>query len=246
MPSVFLSPSTQEWNPYVNGGNEELYMNEIADRMEPYLRSSGISFSRNDPNRNVIGAIADSNAGNYDVHLALHSNAAPEALAGKLRGIDIYYAPGSHYGQILANIIADRFKTIYPIPDKCRARTTTTLGEVTQTRAVAVLCEIGYHDNEQDANWIRNHLNSIAIVLVQSLCEYFGIPFIPAGPVMSGTVQTDGSGLNLRAFPSTQGRILASIPNGTELPLYGKTGDWYVTAYQGMTGYVNANYIVLS
>ena len=43
MPNVFLSPSTQEWNPYVNGGSEEFYMNQIADRMEPYLRSSGIS-----------------------------------------------------------------------------------------------------------------------------------------------------------------------------------------------------------
>ena len=36
MPNVFLSPSTQEWNPYVNGGSEEFYMNQIADRMEPY------------------------------------------------------------------------------------------------------------------------------------------------------------------------------------------------------------------
>ena len=89
-------------------------------------------------------------------------------------------------------------------------------------------------------------MNSIAVVLVQSLCEYFGIPFIPAGPIMSGIVQTDGSGLNLRAFPSTQGRILASIPNGTEIPLYGKTENWYVTAYQGITGYVNADYIILS
>lgn len=93
MPNVFLSPSTQEWNPYVNGGNEEFYMNQIADRMEPYLRSSGISYTRNDPNRNAAGAIADSNDGSYDVHLALHSNAAPESLSGKLRGIDIYYAP---------------------------------------------------------------------------------------------------------------------------------------------------------
>lgn len=79
MPNVFLSPSTQEWNPYVNGGSEEFYMNQIADRMEPYLRSSGISYTRNDPNRNAAGAIADSNDGSYDVHLALHSNAAPEA-----------------------------------------------------------------------------------------------------------------------------------------------------------------------
>ena len=95
MPKVFLSPSTQEWNQYATEGNEELYMNLLADRMEPYLRSCGIAFVRNDPVRNVAGAIQDSNAGNYDVHLALHSNAAPESLAGRLRGIDIYFAPKS-------------------------------------------------------------------------------------------------------------------------------------------------------
>ena len=89
MPKIFLSPSTQEWNQYATSGNEELYMNYLADRMEPYLRSSGISFVRNDPARNVNGAIQDSNAAYYDVHLALHSNAAPDNLKGRLRGIDI-------------------------------------------------------------------------------------------------------------------------------------------------------------
>ena len=64
MPKVFLSPSTQEWNPYVDGGNEEQYMNLIADRMEPYLRASGITYVRNDPDRNVTGAIADSTPAN--------------------------------------------------------------------------------------------------------------------------------------------------------------------------------------
>ena len=71
MPNVFLSPSTQEWNQYINGGTEEQYMNLIADRMEPYLRSSGIAYVRNDPSRNVAGAIKDSNAAYYDVHLAV-------------------------------------------------------------------------------------------------------------------------------------------------------------------------------
>ena len=41
MPSIYLSPSTQEWNPYVTGGTEEYYMNLVADAMEPYLRASG-------------------------------------------------------------------------------------------------------------------------------------------------------------------------------------------------------------
>ena len=118
MPKIFLSPSTQEWNKYVTQGNEEYYMNLIADRMEPYLRSSGIQFVRNDPDRNVAGAIKDSNSNYYDVHLALHSNAAPERLAGKLRGIDIYFSPYSESGERLANIIANNLKSIYPLPDQ--------------------------------------------------------------------------------------------------------------------------------
>ena len=50
MAFLYLSPSTQEYNPYVNGGNEEYYMNLLADELEPYLHASGISFTRNTPN----------------------------------------------------------------------------------------------------------------------------------------------------------------------------------------------------
>lgn len=89
---------------------------------------------------------------------------------------------------------------IYPLPDKTSAKPTTSLGEVTQTKAVAVLCEIGYHDNIQDAQWIRENLTPIAINLVESLCDYFGIPFINAGPVKMGTVKAGGSNLNIREF----------------------------------------------
>ena len=47
MPSIYLSPSTQEFNPYVGGGNEEEYMNLLADAIEPYLAASGIRYVRN-------------------------------------------------------------------------------------------------------------------------------------------------------------------------------------------------------
>ena len=55
MPNIFLSPSTQEYNEYITGGNEEYYTNLIADAMEPYLRASGITFTRNDPALTVGG-----------------------------------------------------------------------------------------------------------------------------------------------------------------------------------------------
>ena len=50
MPRIYLSPSTQEYNPYVTGnGSEEYFMNLVADAMEPYLLANGIQFSRNTP-----------------------------------------------------------------------------------------------------------------------------------------------------------------------------------------------------
>ena len=245
MPKIFLSPSTQEWNSYVTQGNEELYMNLIADRMEPYLRSSGIQYVRNDPDRNVTGAIKDSNSANYDVHLALHSNAAPERLAGRLRGVDIYFSPYSKLSENLATIISNNLKSIYPLPDKSRALPTTSLGEVTQTKAVAVLCELGYHDNIEDERWIRENINSIAKNLVQSLCDYFGIPFIEAGAVTKGTVITDGSNLNMRSYPAISGKIIYSVPNGSTVTIYGQTGNWYVISYKGIIGYASADFIVI-
>ena len=41
MASIFLSPSVQEYNKYLTGGDEEQYMNLIADAMMPYLEASG-------------------------------------------------------------------------------------------------------------------------------------------------------------------------------------------------------------
>ena len=69
MPSIYLSPSTQEFNEYVNGlGTEEEWMNRLADAMEPQLTASGILFTRNTPDMTAASSIRASNAGNYDLH----------------------------------------------------------------------------------------------------------------------------------------------------------------------------------
>ena len=120
MPNVFLSPSTQEWNKYATEGNEEQYMNLLADLMEPYLLSSGISFTRNDPARNVNGAIQDSNNGWHDVHLALHTNAGGGQYANVTRGVEIYYSPYSEYSRRLATIIANNMRLFILSPPRCR------------------------------------------------------------------------------------------------------------------------------
>lgn len=67
MPYIYLSPSTQPYNTYVTGGNEQTWMNLLADHMEPYLTASGIQYLRKSPNMSAADAIRQSNAGTYDL-----------------------------------------------------------------------------------------------------------------------------------------------------------------------------------
>ncbi len=178
MPKVFLSPSLQEFNPYVGGGNEEYYMNLIADAMEPYLRASGIDFERNTPTQTLSQAIAQSNASNSDLHFAIHSNAAGEQNSGNVRGVEFYYYPTSTAGQNFANILEENYRNIYPLTDRIQSIGTTTLAETRRTNTPAVLAEVAYHDNVQDAQWIRDNIDNIARNFVQSIAQYFGVPFV--------------------------------------------------------------------
>lgn len=243
MPSIFLSPSTQEFNPYVIGGTEEQYMNLVADAMEPYLVSNGIRFSRNDPNEPLSAAINQSNAGQYDLHLALHSNAAPPATSGTVRGTDVYYNANSARGRDAAEIIATNFKEIYPDPSRVKTVPNTSLAELVRTNAPAVLIEIAYHDNVEDANWIVNNIQPIARNLVQALTQYFGIPFVEAQTPQTATVATAGGALNIRQRPNTGATILGTAPNGAPITVLGQWEDWYVVNYNGLIGYASAQYI---
>ena len=245
MPRIYLSPSTQEGNMYVIGGSEEYYMNLIADAMIPYLLSSGIQYTRNSPGMTASQAIAQSNSGNYDLHLALHSNAAPEGQYGTYTGVDVYYSPISTRGRRAADIFVRNLKSIYPNPSKVRAITTTTIGEVTQTRAPAVFLELGYHDNVGDANWVADNIERMARNLVLSLTEYFGIPFVEPMTPRMGTVSLNSGTLNLRSRPSRTSRIITSIPNGAVLTVVGQWQDWYVVNYRGLVGYVASRYVRL-
>ena len=243
MPRIYLSPSTQEGNMYVIGGSEEYYMNLIADAMIPYLQSSGIQFTRNSPDMTAAGAIAQSNSGTYDLHLALHSNAAPEGQYGTYTGVDVYYSPISRNGRRAADIFARNLKSIYPTPSKVRAISTTSIGEVTQTRAPAVFLELGYHDNVNDATWVSNNIERIAANLVLSLTEYFGIPFVEPMPVRMAVVDVSSRTLNLRSRPSRTARVIASMPDGASLSVVGQWQDWYVVNYRGLVGYAASQYV---
>lgn len=241
IPTIYLSPSTQEFNPYITGGNEEQYMNLVADAMIPYLDASGISYVRNTPDMTAASSIAASNRGNFDLHLALHSNASS---TGQAMGGEVYYYPASPRSQRAAEIIANNFKMIYPYPNLVRTVPTTTLGEVRRTKAPAVLFEVAFHDNPEDADWIKANVNNIARNIVISLTDYFNIPFNePTNGSYMGRVVTNGSNLNIRQRPDIYSPIIGRIPNGATVSVVNGSGDWLLINYGGTMGYVYKYYI---
>ncbi len=244
MPSVYLSPSTQEKNLYVIGGTEEYYMNRVADAMEPYLEASGITFGRNTPQMTAASSIRQGNAGNYDLYLAIHSNASPDRIYGQLMGTDVFYYPTSTNGKRFAQIIADNFEAIYPRPELVDIRATTALGEVRQTKMPAVLVEVAYHDNREDADWIVDNIDTIAEALAKSIAEYFGVPFVRPAQGETGTVRLNSGALNIRSAPSQSAPIINRAYNGDRLLILGEDGDWFKVNYAGKQGFAAKQYII--
>ena len=107
----------------------------------------------------------------------------------------------------------------------------------------AVLVEIGYHDNYSDALWLESHVEDVARQLVKALTEYFGLPFIQPMDPVRGTVRVSYGTLNLRSTPSSSGTVIANLPNGAEVTVYGEWNGWYVVQYGDQVGYAAAAYI---
>lgn len=247
MPTVYLSPSTQEYNQFVtSAGSEEYFMNLIADAMIPYLGQFGIDYYRNTPEMTAGSSLRDSNSKNVDFHIAIHSNASGPGQEGRNRGTIVFYYPGSANGQRMADLLVQNFREIYPLPDQVMAVTTTSLGEVARTSAPSVLIEVAFHDNVEDANWIQNNIDAIARAIADSANEYFsgaGVQPSQPGTGRTGRVTLTSGYLNIRNGPSTNAPVIGMAPNGAIVNITEQVGDWYRINYNEVDGYVSGQYI---
>lgn len=171
--SVFLSPSLQEWNIGVdNYGTEEQRMNEIADVVERELKNKGYIVYRNRPEQTLRQVVDESNMLNPDIHVSIHSNAA--ATKGTGMGPEIYTNRPDTSGDELANFIYSEIESIYPNPESGRGVIyTDSLYEIKNTLAPAVLIEVAFHDNEEDAKWIIDNIENIGVAIAKGINNYF-------------------------------------------------------------------------
>ena len=176
MPKLYVSPSSQENNTGPGGYVEEVVMNLIADALCAKLPLyPAIAFMRNRRGNTYAGHIAESDAFKPDIHLAIHSN----AVNGKARGCIVFCfnpsdlnSPSTQLARILYKRVAD----LTPTADK--GIQAGTMAEVATVKAKAVLIEIAFHDNPDDAAWIVNHVAEIAQALLLSLLDLWKIPYV--------------------------------------------------------------------
>lgn len=170
---IFLSPSAQEYNiGYGDFGSEEYRMNRIADIVEKMLKEQGYTVYRNNPNEKLSDVVRRSNEVNPDIHVALHSNASGEGFSAQ--GPEIFANRPNTPGDRLANLIYNEIMQIYPDPTKGRGVLyTSSLYEIIRTNAPAVLLEVAFHDNPEDAQWIIDNESQIAQAIVSGINSYF-------------------------------------------------------------------------
>ncbi len=177
---VYLSPSLQEWNVgYGNYGTEEERMNQIADVVDYELKRFGLNVVRNSPSQSLQEVVAESNAVNPKVHVAIHSNASANGTA---RGPEVYTHRFGGDGERLARDIYTNLEEISPVDGFGVKEGYTAFNgkgyyELRRTRAPAVLIEVAFHDNPQDAQFIMDNIYEIGVAIAKGILEYFGIPY---------------------------------------------------------------------
>ena len=162
MADVYLSPSPAHFNTgYGNYGTEERRMNLIADVVEYELTRHGVTTVRNNPDMTLTEVVADANAQNPKIYVAIQSQAADTTQ----RGSQVYYYKPGGNGQRLASDIFNFLGDVTPTED------------IGLSDGSAVYGGLGFYELRLDADFIIDYTYEIGVAIARGILEYLGIPY---------------------------------------------------------------------
>ena len=169
---IYISPSSQPANAYpVGNTNEQEQCRRIAAALEMELNCcdfiaraglSGTMYTRTD----------DSNAFGADLHLPIHTN----ACNGKVAGLRIMVSKKGGEAEQIAKAIMETLAPITPGKSD-NISEYPNLYEIKNSKAPCVYIEVGFHDNVEEAQWIIDHTQDIAVAICKGLCNHYGVEY---------------------------------------------------------------------
>lgn len=186
MTKVFINPGhSLEGKPdpgcSYNGIQEALICETIAGALAYNLKKNDIDvevYQQCDMSKtsneqlNKVPEVA--NKSNADLFISIHMNGFSDASA---KGTETWYHKNSTGGKKLAELINAKltrpFKN-YTFKDRGAKEDTRNLLVLRATRMPAVLTEICFISNVNDANFIKNNVAAVSERLCEAICEYFG------------------------------------------------------------------------
>ena len=86
---------------------------------------------------------------------------------------------------------------------------------------------------------------ALRILLLAGLMTVLLAVSAAAVELPTGVGAVTGSSVRMRSRATTSSNILTTMDKGTAVAVWKKTGNWYRISYNGKTGYVHADYLVL-
>lgn len=164
MQKLYLAVPTSRGESYPNGGNEQYWMNKIADGVEEMLKGH-IEIFRSKADEK--GFPLSSSCGLY---VNIGSRSAPSEAVGMIKGVGVYCAEPQADCLRAAEIFAERLKEVYPEPELVEVCSNSAFAEL-PAQVPALTIWLAYHDNPQDEAWLVNSIDEIAWSLSNAAAE---------------------------------------------------------------------------
>ncbi len=176
MSIVYLSPSSQHYNTgYGSYGTEEQRMNLLANVVEYELMRNGITTQRNNPEMTLTEIVADANAKEPQMYVAMQSQSA----RGKLGGAEVFFYKADTNSHRLASDIFEFISELIPYESIGLTDGSLMYGglgfyELRKTKTPSVIVSVGFHDNPRDAEFIINNIYQLGVAISKGILSYLG------------------------------------------------------------------------
>lgn len=143
----------------------------VADLVEKHLVAAGVEVTGNLQSDSLEEVVDTSNESEADIFISIHCNACNE----NARGTEVWYYHRSANGELLADCIRHQIVDALNTADrgsKGAKPGVNGLYVLSNTGATAVLVELAFIDNEQDAQLLRDKQDEFARAIARGVTDY--------------------------------------------------------------------------